>query len=135
MSDTHPLTRKLTAQVPAQATAATDQANAVGVAPWAATVKSVTLIPAALITGAATNNRKFALVNKAQDGSGTTEIASLTFGNGTNAAAHDEKALTLSGTPASLVVAAGDVLAVVETHNGTGMASPGALAVVELSRN
>jgi len=122
------------ATVPAQATAGTAQSTTIGRAPFAAKVTRVTLTPNATITGAATNNRKFALVNKGADGNGTTEIAGLTFGNGTNADDFDARDLTLSVTAANLVVAEGDVLAVVETINGTGLASPGGHVQVDIAR-
>jgi len=120
--------------VPAQGTAATTQSTAIGRAPFKARVTRVTLTPNATITGAATNNRKFALVNKGADGNGTTEVAAITFGNGTNADDFAARELTLSGTAANLQLAPGDVLAVVETVNGSGMTSPGGVAHVELAR-
>lgn len=101
----------------------------------AGTVSAVTIIPDATITGAATNNRTIQLVNKKQDGTGTTVIASINFVNGTNAAAFDSKNLTLSATASDLVVADGDVLALVSTHVGTGVADPGVLAKVTIARS
>lgn len=96
-------------------------------------VQKVTYSPLAAVTGAATNNRTVALVNKGQDGTGTTVVATLTFDAGNNAAASDEKAVPLSGTPANLNVASGDVLQWQSTHNGTGIADPGGLVTVTLA--
>lgn len=133
MPDTSPLTQTLQARVAAVA-AGSDATENVAEAPWAGTVTGVSYTPDATITGAATNNRTLSLVNKAQDGTGTTVVATLSLVNGVNIAASDEGALTLSGTPANLVVAAGDELAFVSTHVGTGIADPGGLVQVTLSR-
>lgn len=133
MSDLHPRNRKLAVSLPAQGTAGGTSSAVVGEAPYDGVVKAVTFIPNATITGASTNNRKFALVNKKQDGSGTTEIASVTYNNGTNAAGFDRSALTLSGTAANLEIDAGDVLAVVETVNGSGMTHSGGRLQVEVA--
>lgn len=101
----------------------------------AGNVSAVTVIPDATITGAATNNRRLDLVNKKQDGSGTTVVATLQFNSGVNASAFDSKALTLSSTASDLVVADGDVLALVSTHVGTGIADPGVLVKVTIARS
>jgi hypothetical protein len=62
-------------------------------------------------------------------------VATLNFGNGTNAAAFDERAITLSGTPANLVLAAGDVLALQSLHVATGITDPAGMVRVTVSRN
>lgn len=129
-----PLVRKLEATIPS-ATAAVAQDQTVGEAPFAGTVTSVTFTPEADITGQATNFRTFRLVNKGADGNGTTEVASLAFSSGAvTASDFDEKAITLSGTPANLNVAEGDILAWDEVVTGTGLASPGGKVQVEISR-
>jgi hypothetical protein len=115
-------------------TAGNDQNNESFVAEYAGVVTSVTYTPNATITGAATNNRTVNLVNKGQTGVGTTVIATLNFGNGTNATAGDEKAITLSGTAANLVVASGDVLEWQSVHIGTGITDPGGLVKVTIDR-
>jgi hypothetical protein len=135
MSALHPLVRKLNVPAIAVGTAGNDDVTVIGPVPFNGVVTAVSYIPKAAITGAATNNRTVSVVNKKQDGSGTTAVATLTFGNGTNAAAFDEKAIPLSGTAANLAVAAGDVLAFASTHNGTGIADPGGQLVVTLSRS
>jgi hypothetical protein len=48
--------------------------------------------------------------------------------------AFDEKPLTLSGTAANLVVAAGDVLVLDETVTGTGVAHSGYRVEVDIAR-
>jgi len=107
---------------------------AVAVAPFDGTVTGVTYAASVAITGAATNTRKLTLYNRKQDGTGTTVVATLQFNSGTNAAAYDETAITLSGTAANLAVAAGDVLAWQSDSVGTGLADPGGLVTITLSR-
>lgn len=97
------------------------------------TVSRVTYTPKADITGANTNNRAVALVNKGQDGNGNVQVATYTFSSGNNASDFDEKDLTLSGTPANLQLAAGDILAWASTPNGTGLADPGGYVGVQTS--
>ena len=128
-----PLVQKLEAEIPAAAAAA-DTAQVIR-APFAGTVTSVTYAPVAAMTGAATNNRTISLINHAQDGTGSTSIASLNFASGVNAAAFDEKDITLSGTAANLVVAAGDILEAKSLHINTGIADPGGTLFVEISRD
>jgi hypothetical protein len=133
MADQAPLVRKYEAEVPAVAAASTDSAPIR--AEYAGTVTSVTYVPKAAITGAATNNRTVSVVNRLQDGTGSAVVASLNFASGTNAAAYDERVITLSGTPANLVVAEGDVLEVRSAAVGTGIADPGGTAFVTISRS
>jgi hypothetical protein len=136
MPDYAPLQRNIEATIPASANASTAQDQVVGVAPYDGTVSSVTYVPEADITGAATNYRTFRVVNAGQDGNGSTVVASLAFSSGAvTASDFDEKAITLSGTPANLVVAAGDVLKWDETVAGTGLASPGGRVRVQIDRS
>lgn len=107
----------------------------IGEAPFDGTVELVQVIGNAGITGAATNNRKYAIVNKGQAGAGSTEAAALEFASGVNSAAYDAKDLTLSATPANLVVAQGDVLVLVSTAPGTGIADPGGQVKVVIARD
>lgn len=131
--DTAPLAGKKETLVPALATDA-EGTTPLFEAPYALTVTAVSYVPAADITGAATNNRKVALVNKGSDGNGTTEVAALTYDNAINSTDFNETALTLSATAANLSVAAGDVLAWASTAPGTGLADPGGTAIVEWTR-
>lgn len=136
MADTAPLVRKLVATAPVQATAGTAQDTVIGEVPFAGTVTSATIIPEAGITGQATNYRSFRVVNAGGDGAGTTVVASLAFSSGAvTATKNDEKTITLSGTPANLLVAEGDVLVFDETVTGDGLASPGGLVQVEITRS
>jgi hypothetical protein len=133
MGDQAPLVRKYEAEVPAIGAAAT------GSAPirceFAGTVTSVTHVPVAAITGAATNNRTISVVNRGQDGTGTTVVASLNFANGVNAAAFDEKDITLSVVANATTVAEGDILELRSAAVGSGIADPGGTAFITVSRN
>lgn len=134
MADTAPyeiVLEKSTEALAANATGAT----IIGEAPFAGTVTAVTYTPESDITGADTNTRTLAVVNKGTDGNGSTSVATLALTSGVNATDFDEKALTLSGTAANLEVAAGDILAFTSTHAGTGLADPGGRIAVTISRS
>lgn len=131
---TAPLTRVIEAAVPAVSTAGNDDDTVLAQAPFDCTVTAVEYVPEAAITGAATNNRTVSLVNKGQAGSGTTTVATLTFDNGVNATANNEKAVTLSGTSANLDLSAGDTLQWRSVHVGTGITDPGGIVRVTVSR-
>ncbi|MDP2712303.1 MAG: hypothetical protein Q8O56_13885 [Solirubrobacteraceae bacterium] len=88
-------------------------------------VTAAVYIPKAAITGADTNTRTLTIVNRGQDGTGTTVIATLALTDGINADAFTATAMTLSGAAANKKVANGDVLTAVSTHIGTGLADPG----------
>lgn len=103
-------------------------------APYDLTVTGASFTPVADITGAATNHRKLEVINKGLDGNGSTVVADLAFDNGINASDFDEKALTLSATPANLDVDAGQILAWVSSTPGTGIADPGGLAKISYVR-
>jgi hypothetical protein len=132
---TAPFGQVIERAVPAVSTAGNDDDTVFGQAPYDCTVTAVQYIPEAAITGAATNKRDVSLVNKGQTGVGTTVVATLSFDNGINASANDEKTITLSATPANLVLAAGDTLQWRSIHIGTGITDPGGLARVTVNRN
>jgi hypothetical protein len=135
MPDTSPLVRKLQTNIAATA-AASDLTQSVGEAPFDGTLTSVSYTPKADITGANTDSRTLTLVNKGSDGNGTTVAATLALTSGVNASDYDEKAFTLSAVAGATTVAAGDILAVVSTHVGsTGLADPGGLVQVEITRS
>ena len=134
MADTAPYVQVLERAVPAVSTAGNDDDTVLGQAPFNCTVTSVQYVPEAAITGAATNNRTVSLVNKGQAGSGTTTVASLTFDNGVNAAANDERAITLSGTAANLDLTAGDTLQWRSIHVAAGITDPGGIVRITISR-
>jgi hypothetical protein len=130
----HPKTHVVSARCEGVATAGNDDTFVVGVVPEDGTVTSVTYIPDATITGAATNNRTLSLVNKGAAGAGSTVVATLNFASGINATAFDERAITLSVTAADLVVAEGDVLALFSDAVLTGIADPGGVVRVAVAR-
>lgn len=129
-----PLTRTFEHEVPAVALGA-DATTEFDEVPYAGTVSAVNFVAAATLTGANTNTRALSLINKGQAGAGTTVVATLQFNSGINATANTPTAITLSGTPANLTVAQNDVLAWQSTHIGTGIADPGGLAHVEITRS
>lgn len=129
-----PLNLYPSAVLPALAAAGTDADVAVFVAPFDCTVTSVTYAPNVGITGADTNSRTFNLRNKGLTGVGTTVVASRAFTNGVNASPFDETPITLSGTAANLNLVAGDVLAWNSDAIGTGIADPGGLLRVSVTR-
>lgn len=98
------------------------------------TVTSVTYAGTAAFTGAATNNRTFNVFNRKSDNTGTALVATLNMASGVNLVANVPKAIALSGTPANLDLAAGDVLTFQSLHVGTGIADPGGLVQVTVSR-
>ena len=115
-------------------TAGNDLITPVGVVDVAGTITTVSIVPNAVITGAATNNRKHTLYNRGGAGAGTTAVASRQYVSGTNAAIKVATDLTLSGTAADLVVAVGDVLEFESLHILTGIADPGETVEVTISR-
>lgn len=134
MTDTAPLNREESSNV-AAVSAGSDLTTVVCEAPFAGTITRVGYIPITAVTGADTNSRTLTVTNRGQAGSGTTVAATLALTNGVNAAAKDEKAVTLSGTAANLVVAEGDVITFESTHVGTGIADPGGRVVIEFARS
>lgn len=133
MPDLSPFRRAYRAQTQPVATAGNDLSTAVKVTD-AGSVSSVSYMPVAALSGAATNSRTLNLINKAQDGSGSTVVATLALVAGVNLVAFDEKAITLSATPANLVVAAGDVLHWQSLHIGTGIVDPGGEVEILIDR-
>ena len=124
-------TKKIRLYVPASGATA-DLAWPVGTVDSDCTITAVSYIPAAAIAGANTDTRTLSVQNKGAAGSGTTSVASLALASGVNAAAFDEKAITLSATAANLDATAGDVLEFLSTHAGSsGLADPG--GVVEIT--
>lgn len=130
-----PNVQRLTATVPA-AGAAVTQDETIGKAPFAGVVSAVNLVPEANLTANATNFRTFAVVNKGQDGNGSTVVASFATDTVTtdDLADFDEKGIPVSVVANAANVAAGDILAAVETVGGTGVAHSGYTITVEVSR-
>lgn len=132
---TAPFGKVMQSPVAPQATAGSNLNTNVARVDSAGTVTSVTYAPVTAITGANTNTRSVSLVNMGQTGVGTTVVATIQYNSGINAAASDENAVTLSATPANLVVAAGDILQWRSTAVLTGIADPGGLVMVTIAPN
>ena len=126
-----------TIRVPVAAViAASDLTSPLGIAPFAGTITGVRYIPTSVLTGADTNSRTANVYNRGQAGAGTTVVASKAFTAGVNAPANDGTDITLSGTGANLVVAQGDALDWESLHvGGTGLADPGGLVEVDITRS
>lgn len=130
---TAPFGTVLQTPVAPEATAGNSRNTNVFRAPTTGTVSSVTYSTVTAITGANTNTRSVSLVNMGQAGLGTAVVATLQFNSGVNTVASDEKTITLSSTPADLVVTAGDILQWRSTAVATGIADPGGLVCVTVS--
>lgn len=124
-----PYYRILQEDIPAVAAASSDS-KLVAKAPNDLAIQRVTYAPKTTMTGQATNNRQIRLINRGQDGNGTTVLASLSFGAGTNAAAKVERTIPLVGSP---VVTGGDLLDLESNAVGTGIADPGGRVFVEVA--
>lgn len=129
-----PLTHKIRTTIPALGAAvAGDQT--IGEAPFAGTVAAASFTPEANITGDNTNTRTLTIVNKGQDGNGTTVVATLALITGVTPTDFNEQAFTLSVVANATTVAEGDMLAIAETVAGTGLANPGGNVEVEFTRS
>jgi hypothetical protein len=133
MSGRAPHVSRHQADVPAVAAGATSSVSVLE-CPYAGTVTSVTYTPVANMTGDTTNTRTFTLVNKGADGNGTTVIATRAMTTGVNATDFNEDALTLSVVAGATTVAEGDILAWVSTFGASGLADPGGLVQIEITR-
>lgn len=114
---------------------ATVERNAAfGEAPYAGTITGVSYTPKANITGANTDLRTLQLMNHGLDGDGNHLVAQITFQSGVNATDYNETALTLTDTLSHREVTEGDILEFVSSHSGAGLADPGGLLQVEITR-
>lgn len=104
---------------PAEATAGSIDEVSIFQPAYNAVILAANWIPAAAVTGAATNN--FALaVNDLT--TATTITTAKTYASGTNSVANVSEALTVAA--GGVNVAAGDVITFKRSINGTGLASP-----------
>lgn len=111
------------------AVAAADTSTVVGPnMPWDGYLAKVEVVPRAAITANATNNAVITVQNKGPLGAGSTAMASRTWAAGNSVAGTKETA-TNNATAANREFKAGDVLQVVHSSAGTGLALP-ALAVI-----
>lgn len=135
-----PLENNLSATTDAVATGS-DAETEIAPSPFAGAVLAATYYPDAAVTGANTNTRLLQIVNRKADGSGSAVVASVQFNSGTNATKAVGATLALN-TPATVTpngtgvaIAAGDVLAFVSTHVGTGLADPGGEIICLIDRS
>lgn len=116
--------------------AASDLSTIIGEVQEDGVVSAASFTPKANITGNDAESRHYAIINKGADGNGTTSVATLDMDTGVSATDFNESAMTLSAVEGALDVAAGDILAFTSTHEGsTGLADPGGLVKVEISRS
>jgi hypothetical protein len=94
-------------------------------------VSKVTYVPVAAVTGANTNTRTLSLVNKGSAGAGSTVVATLALTSGNNLSADTPNTIAISTGK----VSAGDVLEWTSVHAASGLADPGGLVHVEISRS
>jgi hypothetical protein len=132
-NDKTPLVQEFQARSGA-VSAGSDGVISVAEAPFDGTISGVSYIPDVAVTGADTNTRTLSFVNKGQAGSGTVTPATLALVSGVNLGAFVEKDFILSSTASDLVVAQGDIIAFKSQHGGTGIADPGGLVQVEITR-
>jgi hypothetical protein len=130
---TAPYVQTLRGTVPPVAAASTAD-QTIGEAPFAGTVAGASFTPEAAITGNTAASRTLTIVNKGQAGAGSTVIGTLAYTTGVNGVAFDEQAFTLSAVAGATAIAEGDVLALVSTAVGSGLADPGGLIQIECSR-
>lgn len=114
-------------------TAGTDWERTMFVVPFAGELVDADIV-SDVGFGQDTNYSSLAVVNKGQNGSGTTSMAAKDF-NATNATtAYKSHLITLSGTPANKTVAEGDVIAIKKTHTGNGQAVPDHAITIKIAR-
>lgn len=117
-------TRRYSANIPAQATAGTGQAAIVAEMKVAGSLSEAAIQPSAAVTFNGTNYRIFTLFNRGLTGVGTVVMATYDT-SVVGLVDNDETLMVLSATPANLLVVAGDILEIVETIAGTGVAHGG----------
>jgi hypothetical protein len=125
----------------AQASLTTDETTAVGESQYDCTVTEVSFIPAGALVASDAASRTFVLTNAGQAGAGVIAVATLVTA-ATNAipnfsgnwTAGDEILMTLTPTTANRNVNANDVLTLVETHTGAGVAHPEMQVIVRGTR-
>jgi len=134
MSERAPREWTLEVELPGLATDVEDTYVA-GRAPEDGVLSAASFTPVANVTGAASNNRQYDVINKGQDGNGTVVMATLAFGSGVNATDFNEQAFTLSVVEGATEVAEGDVIAVLSSAPGTGIADPGGRVDLTFARS
>ncbi len=128
-------TQRFTTKLPtALATAGTVDEIVAFRAPFNLTVTAVRYLPAAALTGVTATEVTLAVKNRALDGAGTTEIASLSFIDAEDAVAFDEKTIPLTATVADRDALEGELVTIEKTVTSTGLALDGTVEI-EFSSN
>lgn len=117
----------LVVELPAVAAADTSTVIAPAM-PWDGVVARVQIVPRAAVTANGTNFATVTVQNKGPLGSGSTAMASRTW-SATNSVAGTKEDATLNATQANREAKAGDVLQVVHSSAGSGLALP-AISVI-----
>jgi len=94
-------------------------------------ITRVGFTPDSDVTGDDTNNFSLTVLNKEDDGTGTTAVATKEYATGVDMSDFVEDELTLSTTAADLVVASGEVLALAKTEDNAGLELPEGLLRIE----
>jgi hypothetical protein len=134
MSDRAPSLQVIESYDPG-ATIAADDTFALGEVKNPGVVSAVSFLPEGSSTGDNTNKRTYQVINRGQDGLGTTVVATIDLVTGNDLVAFDEKNATLSVVAGATAVAAGDELAWKSTHAGTGLVDPGGKVRVEIAQS
>jgi hypothetical protein len=103
-------------------------------APFDGNITAAYFMPAAAITGHATDRRDIELFRATPAGSFGSVAANIDFTAGNGAFAHTEKAFTLSATAANLAVSEGDYVLFKSDTNGAGAPDVVGLVTVEITR-
>jgi hypothetical protein len=116
--------------VPGRGAAAATLATPLGPAGRSFRVTAVEYLPAADITGAATNSLTVQLVNGGSDGSLSLVIATLAMVAGVNSTRRQAKPIALTQANGAPVVLEDDQLRWESVKVGTGLLDPGGLVVI-----
>lgn len=107
-----------------QATAGTDDEWPVFVCPANLTVVGVKWIPKANVTADPTNNYALQVINRGAANAGTGAVTTVRTYDGTSAGNESKNVAESFTIGAAPDCSTGDVLSLVRTHNGTGLAMP-----------
>lgn len=121
------------ARVPSHAAADVTADHVIFRAPFACKIRAVSIVPSAVLTGAATNSANLNVINRGADGLGTTELANRDYVSGVNEVAYVKRELYAPASP--LEIAEGVVLSIQRELVGTGIVTPELHVQVEYEAN
>jgi hypothetical protein len=116
--------------VPGRAAAAATLVSTLGPAGRSFRVGAVEYLPAADVTGVATNSLTVQLVNGGPDGSLSLVVAQLALVAGVNATRRQAKPITLTATNGAPIVLEDDQLRWESVKVGTGLTDPGGTVLI-----